>query len=319
MTVSDRPGPPVASIVTVSDHKAGQAEGWDELRRTYEALARQDFRETVEFLLVESEGADGEIPQDILDLIPGVRVVRTPGTSSFDLKNAGAEAASSEFVVILDADCTPGPGWWRAVIDHRRQHPDAAVISGRTFYKGQGLLPRIFAIIDRTYVDSGEAGPTTAISNNNAGFSRRVLLDHPFGNEVGPFGSEPHTARIREAGCELRFEPRMIAFHRFGGWPMEREERRHIGFSMTRYRQLRPDASHGWMVGRGYLWIPLTIAMSIAADVRRSIRLGSQYGVKWFQIPLVWVCAVRAHLMEIPGILLALRGGRIGESDGGYR
>lgn len=318
MTVEIPAGPPVASIVTVSDHKVGQAEGWDDLRETWRALARQEFREPVEFLLVETEGRHREIPDDILGLLPGVRVVHTPGTTSFDLKNAGAEAATADFVVILDADCTPHPGWWRAVIEHRKRHPEAAVISGRTFYKGNGLLPRIFALIDRTYVDCGGSGRTSAISNNNAGFTRQILLDHPFGNEVGPFGSEPHGDRVKASGAELRFEPGMVVSHGFGGWSMEREERRHIGFSMTRYRQLNAAAGRSWMVRHVWLWIPFTVLMSTAADVKRSIRLGTQYGVKWFQVPLVWLCAVRAHLMEIPGILLALRGGWIGHG-GGYR
>lgn len=318
MNVEIPPGRPVASIVTVSDHKVGEAESWDDLRETWRALAKQEFKEPVEFLLVETEGKHREIPDDILGLLPDVQVVRTEGTSSFDLKNAGAKAASAEFVVILDADCTPHPGWWRAVIEHHHRHPEAAVISGRTVYKGQGLLPRIFAVIDRTYVDSGEPGRTFAISNNNAGFSRQVLLDHPFGNEVGPFGSEPHGDRIKASGAVLHFEPGMVVSHGFGGWPMERMERRHIGFSMTRYRQLNPAAGHSWMVRHSWIWIPYTVLRSTAADVKRSIRLGGQYGLKWFQVPLVWLCAVRAHLMEIPGILLALKGGWIGQG-GGYR
>jgi cellulose synthase/poly-beta-1,6-N-acetylglucosamine synthase-like glycosyltransferase len=318
MTAEIPAGPPVATIITVSDHKVGEAESWDDLRETWRALARQDFKEPVEFLLVETEGRHRDIPEDVLHLLPGVRVVQTEGTTSFDLKNAGAEAASTDFVVILDADCTPHPGWWRAVIEHHKRHPEAAVISGRTVYKGEGLLPKIFAVIDRTYVDSGRAGPTMAISNNNAGFARQILLDHPFGNEVGPFGSEPHGDRIKASGATLHFEPGMVVSHGFGGWPMERAERRHIGFSMTRYRQLNAAAARSWMVRHSWIWIPFTILMSTAADVRRSIRVGGQYGLRWFQLPLVWLCSIRAHLMEIPGILLALRGGWIGHG-GGYR
>ena len=302
----------VASIVTVSDHKAGSAEGWAALRETCRHLAAQDFREPVEFILVETEGARETIPADILGLIDGLRVVTAAGTSSFDLKNAGAEAARSDFVVILDADCRPGPGWWRAVHEHRLAHPEAAVISGRTFYEGAGVLPRIFAVIDRTYVDAGEAGRTGAISNNNAGFARRTLLEHPFDNEVGPFGSEPHSARIKASGAILRFEPAMLAHHAFSGWAMVREERRHIGFSLTRYRQLYPTAPNGWMVRYPPLWTAYLLVASTASDVRRSLRFGRAYGLRWFEIPAVWLCSGVTHLMEIPGVLTALRGRGIG-------
>lgn len=309
MTTSDTC---VASIITVSDHKVGEAQGWVTLRETYRHLAAQDYRENVEFLLVETEGQHKEIPEDIQHLIKGLRIVTTSGTSSFDLKNAGAEAARSDFVIILDADCRPGPGWWRSIYEHRLQHPEADVISGRTFYEGDGLLPKVFAVIDRTYVDAGVAGPTQAISNNNAGFTRQILLDHPFDNEVGPFGSEPHAARIKASGAALRFEPGMLAYHAFTGWDMVREERRHIGFSLTRYRQLHPDAARGWMVKYPPLWMAYLVAASIASDVRRSLRFGKAYGVKWFQVPYLWLCSVRTHLLEIRGIRLALSGDWIG-------
>lgn len=304
--------PPAATIVTVSDHKAGSEAGWTALRATCRHLATQDYRERVEFLLVETGSAAGAIPADILELLPGLRVVTTDGSSSFDLKNAGAAAAKSAFVVILDADCRPGPGWWRALHDHRQAHPEAAVISGRTFYEGGGLMSRVFAVIDRTYVDAGGRGPTQAISNNNAGFSRQILLEHPFSNEVGPFGSEPHSDRIKASGAALRFEPDMLAYHAFTGWGMVREERRHIGFSLTRYRQLHPEAANGWMVRYPPLWMAYLVTASTASDVRRSVRLGKAYGIRWFQVPCLWACSAVTHLLEIPGIRIALGGGGIG-------
>ena len=304
---------PAASIVTVLDHKVGEAESWDKLRVTLRHIAQQEFREPVEVLLVETEGDHKNVPEDVLSIMPELRVVPSPGKSSFELKNSGAEAAASDFVVILDADCRPSPGWWRAVYDHWTANPQAATISGRTFYEGTSLLSRIFAVIDRAYVDVGEAGVTTTISNNNGGFRRQVLLDHPFSNEVGPFGSEPHSDRIKAAGLELRFEPKMIAYHAFTGWDMVREERRHIGFSMTRYRQLHPDAArNGWMVTYPLLWMTYLVLASTWADVKRSLKYATRYGVKWFQIPMVWFCAFRAHLMSLTGARLALSGGSVG-------
>ena len=161
-------GPYVASVVTVSDYKTGEAESWNELRLTLEGLAKQDFDEPVEFLLVEAEDSGDEIPDDLRHVLPGLKVVRAPGVTSYDLKNAGARAASADFVIMLDADCAPHPAWLSSLMAHRRRHPEAAAISGRTLYKGEGLLRRIFALLDRSYVDSGDAGPTRAISNNNA-------------------------------------------------------------------------------------------------------------------------------------------------------
>jgi cellulose synthase/poly-beta-1,6-N-acetylglucosamine synthase-like glycosyltransferase len=303
---------PVATVVTVLDHKVGDAASWDKLRVTLRNLAEQDYREPVEFILVETESEERNVPGDLDSILPGLRLVTTEGKSSFELKNAGAQAASSDFVIILDADCRPAPGWWRAVYEHWKANPQAATISGRTFYEGTSLLSRVFAVIDRAYVDVGEAGITYTISNNNGGFKRQVLLDHPFSNEVGPFGSEPHSDRIKAAGLELRFEPKMIAYHAFTGWDMVREERRHIGFSMTRYRQLHPEARNGWMVKYPLLWMVYLVLASTWSDVKRSLKFAAKYGVKWFQIPVIWFCSFRAHLMALTGARLALTGGSVG-------
>lgn len=309
---------PVATIVTVSDYKAWDAESWDALRLTLQGLARQDYREPVEFLLVEAVASSQAIPSDILEILPGLKVVRVEGRTSYDFKNAGARAASADFVVLLDADCAPHPNWWRSIIEHRRRHPQAAVISGRTKYKGQGLLPRVFALLDRSYVDCGGPGRTRAISNNNAGFAREILLKFPLRNDVGPFGSRPHADQILAAGGELRFEPGMVVYHGFGGWPMQQHDRKHTGFSMARYRQINPEASHAWMFRLGDAGIPMVLGMSVLDSWRRCVKYGAHYDLHWYELPLAMAVAVRAHLMEVPGMRLALRDGFI-ETRSAYR
>ena len=314
MAPADRP---IASIVVVVDYKAGGSEAWDNLRLTLNGLARQDYREPVEFLLIEADDGN-QVPDDLQRRLPGLRVVGRAGKTSYDLKNAGARAAASDFVVLLDADCVPGPGWWRALIEHRRQHPQAAAISGKTLYRAQGLLPRIFALLDRSYVDCGGPGRTRAISNNNGALRRDIFLRFPLQNDLGPFGSKAHAEQIQAAGGELRFEPGMVAEHRYGGWPMLQADRRQIGFAMTRYRQLNGNSTHAWMFRLGVAGVPLVMAMAIAGSWKRCLKYASHYGIRWFEVPLALAVAVPAHALEVPGILLALRGGWIGTA-GTYR
>ena len=305
---------PVASIVIVIDHKAGAGEAWDDLRRTLESLAQQDYREPVEFLLVEGRNG-APVPPDLRRLLPELRIVRTAGSTSYDFKNAGAEAAGADWVVLIDADCRPEAGWWRAVMEHRRLHPEAAAISGKTLYRADGLLPRVLALIDRSYVDPGGCGRTGAISNNNAGFQRAVLLRFPLRNDLGPFGSKAHAEAIMAAGGELRFEPAMVVRHRYGGWTTEQHDRRHIGFAMTRYRQLNSNSRHAWMFGLGRLGLPLVVAMSLLGTWKKCLRRASDYGVQWFEVPVALALAIPTHALEIPGILLALRGHRLPSYD----
>jgi len=307
-----------ASVVVVIDYKAGGAATWKELRLTLKALAEQDFDGKIDFLLVEPRATKNSVPDDLAQSLPSLRIVYTDGTTSYDLKNAGIEAAFADFVVILDADCVPHKGWLSAVMRHHRAHPDAATISGKTLYRAEGLLPRIFALIDRSYVDCGGPGTTRTISNNNAAFRKDAMLAHPLRNELGPFGSKQQSVDMLEAGLELRFEPEMIAYHGYGGWPMQKHARHYTGFSMTRHRQLNDDATHAWMFKLGTLGLPLIFLMSIAGTWKNCLKRASSYGVRWFEVPVAMLVAIRVHLMEISGVRLALQNGEL-SGDGAFR
>jgi hypothetical protein len=294
--------------VVVSDYKAGDPASLEELGLTFDALARQDFAEPVEMLVVLSAASAEAVPADVLRRLPGLRIVSTSGLTSYDLKNDGAREAQADIVLLLDADCAPVRGWLKAAVDHMRAHPRAAVVSGRTIYKGERLVTRLFGLLDRAYVDIGQPGVTTAISNNNAVFRRDVLLRRPLTNDIGPFGSRPHADAILADGCELRFEPAMVTAHGFEGVPMARDIRRGQGFAMFRYRQLAPRARHGWIVRLGYAGIPIMLGMSVLHSWWRCLKLGRHYGIRWHQLPLALPLAVGLHALEVPGMVAAVRG-----------
>ena len=61
---------PVASVVIFSDYGLGGRTDWHEMKDVLAALARQDFREPVEFILVESADRREDIPSDlVLELV----------------------------------------------------------------------------------------------------------------------------------------------------------------------------------------------------------------------------------------------------------
>src|SRR5271170_2877407 len=141
MDDSDRPSPltsnqpaakPSVSVVIISDYATGDDAAWNELRTTLKALAQQDFHESAEFLLVESAELASLIPSDLSTILPNLRVISVPKSSSYELKNAAVQAASTELVAMVDGDCAASPQWLRALVYALRAHPDAMVVSGRT-------------------------------------------------------------------------------------------------------------------------------------------------------------------------------------------
>ena len=156
--------------MVVSDYRPGEQKSWDDLRATLAALAQQDFDEPVEYLLLENEDDLTQMPLDVPRTLPGTRVVASRGRGSYELKNAGVQAAGADLVMVLDADCIPDRGWVRAGVEAMRQRPDAVGISGRTTYPGRSTLERALGLLSRCYVDRGKAGPVRLLSTNNMMF-----------------------------------------------------------------------------------------------------------------------------------------------------
>jgi hypothetical protein len=94
------PARPAVSVVLVSDYAAGAAKSWEDLRGTLTALAGQDFSEPAEFILSENAQYVRAIPEDLIALLPSLRIVSSPHEGSYALKNHGIAQASAEIAVI---------------------------------------------------------------------------------------------------------------------------------------------------------------------------------------------------------------------------
>ena len=298
---------PVVSVIVVSDYAGGDAQAFESLRTALAALAQQDIDEPIEVLVVESSEHAARIPDDLVGLVPALRVVAVPAASSYELKNQGVRAAGAELVALLDADCAPARDWLRCAVGAMRAHPHAAAISGRTRYASRGLDERILAVLSRAYLDPGRAGPTTFISNNNAIFRRVVFLEHPLPTNAGPFAARLQSEAIRRAGGQLLFEPTMCVTHEFTGWAMERDIRRNIGYGTIRIRQLDPRMPWAWLARLGVVSIPLFVLARTVDSWWDGLRAGRHYGLRWFEQPVLLAIAFVVHLLEIGGMLRAFR------------
>lgn len=299
-------GDPAASVVVLSDFASGTEQGWDDLRRTLAALAAQDVEEPVEYILIESEDLRDAIPADLLEILPGLRVVFSPSSNSYELRNEGVRHARTEIVGTLDGDCAPEPDWVRVMIDALRRHPQAAAVSGRTVYAGSGFYNRAAALLERSYIEEG--GPSTRhIANNGAGFRRSAYVAHPLPIDLGVFASQLQSEAMLEAGYELMFEPRMQVRHAF--YPgFDRDHRVGIGYGSIRIRMDDDRPSYASMARLGYLSVGIFFAARMLKGWLNAARYRRVYGVRWYELPGVFALGIVGSAMEIPGMVRAVRG-----------
>ena len=305
----------VASIVVITDYRVSSCPAWDDLRSTLRGLAAQDFREPVEHIFLENVKHKDQIPPDIRQILPGLKVILSGQELQYALKNEAAKVAQADVVILLDGDCVPDPDWLRHMVDAMRLPSQPAVVSGRTLYHGRNLIERCSALLERAYVDRYQSGQTKTISNNNAAFRRSVLLAHPLPLNAGPFASRMHAEAIMRGGGRLFFEPRARVKHAYYGWDMDRDIRRHKGYARIVTRVLDSNVPFARLGRLGYLSLPLMFSGSLLQSCWKGLLFHRDYGIRGYQLPALILYAVVLHALEIPGMIRGIQGQAITKSN----
>jgi hypothetical protein len=305
---------PLVSVVIAADHDTARHANLEDLRSCLQALATQTVDQPVEYLLVETPERAQKLPDDVITLLPGLKVLEVPHDGSYERKNAAVEAAQGKIVAILDADCVPVSGWLQSLINTMQAHPQYAAVSGRTMYKDNTVWERCFSVLSRGFLDPGKEGPTRFISNNNSGALRTIYERFPFPEAEGPYAAQLHSAAIIRDGGRLFFQPAMTVTHDFEGWEMERDIRCNIGWATIRIRQIDPRLRFSWLLHLGRASIPIFYAGRVLESWYTCFRVGRQYGLELTDYPVAWALAFWIHLLEIKGMLLAFRHERVGQT-----
>jgi hypothetical protein len=303
------------SVIMVSDFQAGEEKSWQDMRAALDGLARQDFAGSFEVLLVEEERLVDAIPADLREVLPQLRIVASRATNSYALGNAGVADAAGEIVILLDADCTPVPGWLSSCVAALRANPAAGVVSGLTRYPGRTVTERIMAMLSRAYVHPRIGGGRTRhISNNNAGYRRAAYLAHPLPESSGVYASRLQAIAMEQGGWAMLFEPAMEVVHDYLGWGMEAEIRRPMAHGLMTLRVEDPSLPYAWVARLGPLSLPVYLTGRLLQQWAKCLTTARDFGVRPWQVPYAMALAVPATLLEVPGAWRALRRLPVGES-----
>jgi len=296
------------SVIVVSDYAAGGEKSWADFRRALRAWLDQEGKPADEFIVAESARFKGQIPDDVAKMVPDMKLLYVDAESSYELKNRAVDAATGDWIAIVDADCIPQRGWLQVLRTAIAEHPNVAVISAKTMYPGHSRMERLLGLLSRSYLDPGRRGRIRFISGNAACYRREMYRRHPLPVGAGPFASRIQSEAFLRDGESLLFDPELVVMHDFEGWSMECDIRRNHGYGtvITRLRDGRlPYAS---LIRAGVIAVPLIVAGKILDSVRDCFRCFRQYNVKPYELPLALALSVATHFLEIPGMLAAYHG-----------
>lgn len=283
-------------VIVVSDYESDAEKTWADERRILGALANQDIGIPFRVILVENETARNCVPPDLTTIFPNITFVFCKEERSIKLKNTGVRHTQSEYVAVVESDCLPNKEWLRSLYEALRSHKEYSIASGRTTYGLDTSYSRCLSVLDRSFDDLGDCGPTPHASNNGAMYKRSVLERFPFPEAVSSFqAGRLRLKKMREAGIKFYFEPRAVMRHALGGYNFIRDFRRNTGHAdMIEHNPKSISEIPRLLVRRArFEW----------ADCRR---MGPKY-LKVYDWPLLVALFPVTSLLHVPGMMDAIK------------
>ncbi|MEQ1757943.1 MAG: glycosyltransferase family 2 protein [Vicinamibacterales bacterium] len=231
----------IAVAVVIVNYNAGPALA-DALRSLVD-----DTTITWDALVVDNASRDGSI-EGVEGIAPWVRVIRNRENVGFACGvNQGLAATTADLVLLLNPDCTIGPGATAELAGVLQQYPDCAIVGPRILdpdgsiqgsargdpdmltglFGRTSALRRLLpgaAVAKRNVVDVGAAAPGAASVVVDWLSGACMLARRSSVMRVGGFDERYFLywedadlcRRLRNAGMHVRYVPQAVAVHQVG-------------------------------------------------------------------------------------------------------
>jgi GT2 family glycosyltransferase len=222
-----------------------------QLARCLEALARQDYPRDRFTLVVVDDGS----PTPVTEVVAGtegrlqVDLIRQRCAGPAAARNAGARRARGSLLVFTDDDCTPEPGWLRALAAAHVETPDAALggctvnALHRNRYSAASQL-----LIDFLYAYFN-ADPSAArfVASNNFAVPAEAFLEiggFPTGFPLAAGEDRELCDRWVARGHSIRYVPAATVEHHHG-LTLRRFLLQHFGYGRGGFQFQRARSQRG--------------------------------------------------------------------------
>jgi|GEM_PF-1658592 len=283
------------TILVVSEFETGE-KNWADEREIVETLAQQDFDLPYDLIIVESTAnQDIPPPKEITHHFPDVKFLYHDSECSAALKNYGVDHIQSEWTFVLEADAMPQPGWLQALWQAAQTHSEYDIFTGRTNYGLETSWQRALSLLDRTWDNLKNDGPSTHISTNSALYKTEVLKKFPFPDASTPFvAASRRDHKIWLAGYRSYYVQNAVVRHGLTGFDFVMDFRRNNGFA-DMMAQKNPN-----------IWrIPELLYRRVRSNLGSIWRFNREYW-RWYDWPLGVFLFFFARVPETIGMFYAL-------------
>lgn len=294
-----------AVTIVVESYTHGEGSSLDRVALALDAARRMIEEHGNGELLVADASADPALAALLRERFPETRRVDAAGLGYDEAKMKAAREACGEYVLYLDGDCIPAPGWLDRHLETLSE--GAAGTGGFTRYDG-GFLGAVESVMDFGFLLPVGNRPLPCYAFNNSGFRRDELLAKPVPG--GPLRCRcyAHAQLMRRAGTPVQMVPEARVRHE--RQPFFRERFRQ-GFDLVAAAWADPALVDGRLVRLGVLAAPFFYGRAILNDQVRLARGRRQLGIRAWQLPAAAVLLPVFRLADLAGILRALApGGR---------
>jgi glycosyltransferase involved in cell wall biosynthesis len=290
--------PPPPYTLIVESYTFDEGGSADRFRRVIELAREMTARDGGDLIVIDTGALSAAPPLD------GVRVLDATGKGYDEAKTRAVEAASGEYVLFLDGDCVPEPGWKDALLGELRSGAGPAV-AGFTRYDG-GFLAAFETILDFGFFFPVRRRALACYAFNNIGFVRRDFLSTQVPSKSLRCSCFGHAQLYMRLGTPVILCPEARVRHERQPWVRERTRQ---GYDMVAAGWDGAGATETRLVRFGYPAIPMFFLLALWRDGLRALVARTALGLSWLQWLLLFPMFPAARLLDMVGVLHALREG----------
>ena len=275
-----------------------EGAGIEALRKSLKAATLQNSHHgNIEVLLVDVT-EDPAIKTLLAEQFSTVRLIEASGLDYDEAKTEAVNAARSRYVVFLDGDCVPEPGWFESLTAALREGK-AVVTGGFTRYPN-GFLSSVLTVMDFGFLLPRTEHEIGCYASNNAAFLREIFRRVPI--PQGPMRCHcyGHAQKLKRAGMPVQMAPGARVIH---ARPPFLRERLRQGYDIVAACWVNPELPEARLLRSRLTAPPLFYLCAVRLDCYRLRNYHKDASIPSWQLVLCLLLVPVFRLIDLVGIV----------------